>query len=124
MKLLLQDLRLMDNRPLLKEIFETSLPLAYQDVVLIFISVSGIKDGQLVQETYANKVYNETINGKLWSAIQVTTASGICTVLDLMAEGKLQKKGFVKQEDVLFSDFINNRFGKYYRREDEPQAIA
>lgn len=124
MKLLLQDLRLMDNRPLLKEIFETSLPLTYQDVVLIFISVSGIKDGQLIQETYANKVYNETINGKLWSAIQVTTASGICTVLDLMAEGKLPKKGFVKQEDVLFSDFINNRFGQYYRREDEPQAIA
>jgi len=124
MKLLLQDLRLMDNRSLLKEIFETSLPLTYQDVVLIFISVSGIKDGQLIQETYANKVYNETINGKLWSAIQVTTASGICTVLDLMAEGKLPQQGFVKQEDVLFEDFINNRFGQYYRRQDEPLASA
>lgn len=117
MKVLLQDLRLMDNRPLLKQIFESSLPLTYQDVVLIFISVSGIKNGQLVQETYANKVYNETINGKLWSAIQVTTASGICTVLDLMAEGKLPQSGFVKQEDVLLDDFINNRFGRYYQRD-------
>jgi len=124
MKLLLQDLRLMDNRPLLKEIFETSLPLTYQDVVLVFISVSGIKNGQLMQETYANKVYNETINGKLWSAIQVTTASGICTVLDLMAEGKLPQRGLVKQEDVLFDDFINNRFGQYYRREGEQKKAA
>lgn len=122
MKMLLQDLRLMDNRPLLKEIFENSLPLTYQDVVLVFISVSGIKDGQLVQETYANKVYNETINGKLWSAIQVTTASGICTVLDLMVEGKLPQSGFVKQEDVLFDDFINNRFGQYYRTDSQKQA--
>ena len=119
MKLLLHDLRLMDKRPLLKEIFETSLPLTYQDVVLVFISVSGIKDGQLIQESYANKVYNETINDKVWSAIQITTASGICTVLDLMAEGKLPQQGFVKQEDVLYDDFINNRFGQYYRREHE-----
>lgn len=124
MKMLLQDLRLMDNRPLLKEIFENSLPLTYQDVVLVFISVSGMKDGQLVQETYANKVYNETINGKLWSAIQVTTAAGICTVLDLMAEGKLPSQGFVKQEDVLFDDFINNRFGQYYQRPQQRQTAV
>lgn len=114
MKILLHDLRLMDRRDLLKDIFETSLPLTYQDVVLVFISVSGVKDGQLVQETYANKVYNKTLSGKLWSAIQITTASGICTVLDLMAEGKLPQQGFVRQEDVLFDDFINNRFGQYY----------
>lgn len=119
MKLLLHDLRLMDKRPLLKEIFESSLPLTYQDVVLVFISVSGIKDGQLIQETYANKVYNKTINDKVWSAIQITTASGICTVLDLMAEGKLPQQGFVKQEDVAYDDFINNRFGQYYGRPEE-----
>ena len=108
----------MDKRPLLKDIFETSLPLTYQDVVLVFISVSGLKDGQLVQESYANKIYSKTINEKLWSAIQITTASGICTVLDLMAEGKLPQQGFVKQEDVLYDDFINNRFGQHYARSE------
>lgn len=123
MKVLLHDLRLMDKRPLLKEIFETSLPLTYQDVVLVFISVSGTKDGQLIQESYANKVYNETINGKLWSAIQITTASGICTVLDLMAEGKLPQQGFVKQEDVDYDDFINNRFGQYYQRPEDRKSV-
>ena len=122
MKVLLQDLRLMDRRPLLKEIFETSLPLTHQDVVLVFINVSGIKNGQLVQESYANKVYAKEINGKLWSAIQITTASGICAALDLMAEGKLAQRGFVKQEDVLYQDFINNRFGQYYQRSVERQA--
>ena len=124
MKMLLDDLRLRDNRDLLKEIFETSLPMTYQDVVLIFVNVSGIKDGQLVQESYANKVYNETINGKLWSAIQITTAAGICAALDLMVAGKLPHKGFVKQEDVLFDDFIGNRFGQYYRRPNENLAAA
>ncbi len=124
MKMLLQDLKFKDNRDHLKRIFEDALPLTYQDVVLVFISVSGLKNGQLVQESYANKVYNETINGKLWSAIQVTTAAGICAVLDLMANGKLPQKGFVKQEDVLFDDFINNRFGQYYQRSKDKQAAA
>lgn len=116
MKLLLNDLRLKDRQPLLKEIFESSIPLTYQDVVLVFINVSGIKNGQLVQESYANKIYSIKLNDKLWSGIQITTAAGICAVLDLQAEGKLPNKGFVRQEDVLFDDFINNRFGQYYRR--------
>ncbi len=122
MKLLLQDLKFKDNQEQLKQIFEHALPITYQDVVLVFISVSGMKNGQLVQESYANKVYNQEINGKLWSAIQITTASGICGVLDLMAEGKLPQQGFVRQEDVLFDDFINNRFGRYYQREKDKVA--
>ena len=119
MKMLLQDLRLRDRRPLLKEIFESALPLTYQDVVLVFVNVSGIKNGQLIQESYANKIYSQQCNGKLWSAIQITTAAGICAILDLLAEGKLPQQGFVKQEDVCFQDFINNRFGQYYSQEKD-----
>jgi len=114
MKLLLQDLGLKDRRPLLKEIFETALPLTRQDVVLVFVNVSGYREGKLVQESYANKIYSQTINGKQWSAIQITTAAGICAALDLLAEGKLPQQGFVRQEDINFDDFIGNRFGQYY----------
>lgn len=117
MKLLLQDLRLIDNQALLKEIFEAAIPFTYQDVVLVFINVTGLKNGKLVQESYANKIYSQTISGKQWSAIQVTTAAGICGVLDLLAEGKLPQKGFVRQEDVSYDDFINNRFGQYYAKQ-------
>lgn len=117
MKMLLQDLRLRDHRGLLKDIFEAALPITYQDVVLVFINVSGMKNGQLVQETYANKIYSQEIDGKLWSAIQITTASGICAVLDLLAQEKLPQQGFVKQEDICFQDFIHNRFGRYYAQD-------
>lgn len=123
MKLLLQDLRLRDRQPLLKEIFESALPLTNQDVVLIFVNVTGTKNGKLVQETYANKIYSQTINGQVWSAIQVTTAAGICAVLDLLADGTLPQKGFVRQEDVPFDAFISNRFGAYYAFQASTNAI-
>lgn len=114
MKTLLHDLKLKDRPELLKEIMENALPTTKQDVVLVFVNASGIRDGALIQESYVNKVYSQEINGTLWSAIQITTAAGICTVLDMLAGGKLPTKGFIKQEDICFDDFISNRFGRYY----------
>src|SRR6185312_11585206 len=87
MKALIQDLRLGERREVLKDILEKALPGTMQDVVLVFVTVSGHKDGRLLQETYANKVYGREIGGVPCSAIQITTASGICAVLDLLASG-------------------------------------
>ena len=123
MKVLLQDLRLSDRKTLLKEILEAALSTTFQDVVLIFVNVSGKKDGRLVQENYTKKIYSQKINGVLYNAIQVTTAASICTVLDLLAAGKLVKKGFVRQENIDFNDFISNRFGRYYTQ-PERQALT
>ena len=57
MKALLNDLRLRDRRELLKDILENAVPVTLQDVVIVFVTVSGMRGGQLVQETYANKIY-------------------------------------------------------------------
>lgn len=122
LKLLLQDLRLNERKDLMKDIFEHALPITMQDVVLVFVNVSGEKDGRFMQESYAHKVYARDIGGKRWSAIQITTASGICTMLDLVADGKLPQKGFVRQEDTNFNDFIENRFGSAYARSVEVRA--
>jgi saccharopine dehydrogenase-like NADP-dependent oxidoreductase len=114
MKALLQDLRLRERRDVLKDILENALPTTLQDVVIIFVTVTGMKLGRLVQETYANKIYGQKINGVERSAIQLTTAAGICGVLDLLANRQLPQQGFIRQEDVPLEDFLNNRFGKVY----------
>lgn len=114
LKLLLGDLRLSERQDLAKEVFEFALPTTMQDVVLIFVTVTGTKDGRHMQRSYANKVYAGTIAGQAATAIQITTASGICTVLDLLANGKLPQSGFVRQEEIAFEDFISNRFGAHY----------
>jgi len=118
MKALLNDLRLRDRRDVLKDILENALPATLQDVVIIFVTVSGTKHGRLIQESYANKIYAQTVNGHVRSAIQITTASGICTVLDLLAEGKLPTSGFVRQEDIPLQIFLENRFGRVYAQQE------
>jgi saccharopine dehydrogenase-like NADP-dependent oxidoreductase len=119
MKALLQDLRLADRRDVLKDIFENALPSTLQDVVVIFVTVSGLKEGRLVQQTYANKVYSATADGVTRSAIQITTASGICAVLDMLAQGALPQRGFVRQEDITLDAFLANRFGRAYARAED-----
>ncbi len=114
MQLLVNDLRLGQRRELFKDVLETAIPMTMQDVVLVFATVTGMRDGRLTQESYANKVYSQDISGMTWSAIQITTAAGICAVVDLMREGKLPQKGFLRQEDVGLDTFLNNRFGRYY----------
>lgn len=113
-KALLNDLNLRNRRDVLKDLFENALPATMQDVVVIFVTVCGTKDGRFMQETYANKVYAGVVAGRKMSAIQITTASGICTVLDLLAEGSLPQKGFVRQEEISLDRFLANRFGRVY----------
>jgi len=114
MKMLLEDLRLKDHRGLMKEILERSVPITHQDVVLIFVVVTGMREGRLTQENYAKKIYAQEIDGKLMSAIQITTAAGITAMVDLFFDGKLGKGGFIRQEMCALPAFLENRFGRYY----------
>ena len=115
-KMLVRDLQLglPERRPILKEVMETALPMTKQDVVLVFVSVSGMRDGRLEQESYAKKIYSQVVNGQLLSAIQLTTASGICAMVDMLVNKQLPQKGLVRQEQATLSDFLANRFGQYY----------
>ncbi|KQO79483.1 saccharopine dehydrogenase family protein [Rhizobium sp. Leaf262] len=118
MKALLNDLNLRNRRDVLKDLFENALPATMQDVVIVFVTVCGTKNGRFMQETYAHKVYAGPVSGRMMSAIQITTAAGITTVLDLLSQGKLPQKGFVKQEDIGLADFLANRFGQYYAQRE------
>ncbi|WP_281063005.1 saccharopine dehydrogenase family protein [Aminobacter sp. AP02] len=114
MKALLNDLGLRHRREVLKDILENALPATMQDVVVIFVTVSGRKNGRLLQESYANKIYSRQMGKMTRSAIQITTASGICSVLDMLASGALPQQGFIRQEDIALDAFLANRFGHNY----------
>ena len=116
MRALLNDLRLRDRREVLKDILENALPTTLQDVVIVLVTVSGTRQGQLVQETYANKIYSREVDGRILSAIQITTASAIAAVLDLLFAGRIPKRGFVRQEDISLPAMTANRFGKVYAK--------
>jgi saccharopine dehydrogenase-like NADP-dependent oxidoreductase len=113
---LMNELRLNDRRAVLKDILENAVPMTPQDVVLIFITATGTgkKNGRLTQITDARKIYHASVHGEPWSAIQITTAAGICAALDLHATHHRFDRGFARQEEIQLDDFLANRFGRYY----------
>jgi saccharopine dehydrogenase-like NADP-dependent oxidoreductase len=114
MKLLVDELRLGEHREQFKAILERAIPVTFQDVVVTFCTVTGWRKGLLVQKSDARKIYHQKIGDEMWSAIQITTAAGVCAVLDLHFAGRLPNRGLLKQEQVAMEEFLANRFGEYY----------
>jgi len=114
-KFLMNDLKLNEDRETLRRVLEHAIPKTYQDVVLVYVSVTGNQDDQFIEENYVKKFYPKKINGHRWSAIQLTTASGICSAVDLVLHNPDKYKGFVRQEQFAFDDLVNNQFGEYYK---------
>lgn len=114
MRFLMNDLRLNEDRGTLKRILENAIPKTYQDIVIVYVTVEGIKQGELTEKSYVKKIYPEVIRGLEWSAIQVSTASGVCAVVDLVLGQGNEYKGLILQEKFKLSHVLENRFGKYY----------
>ncbi|MDR3492333.1 MAG: saccharopine dehydrogenase C-terminal domain-containing protein [Gammaproteobacteria bacterium] len=113
-RFLMNDLKLNEDRATLKRILENAIPKTYQDVVLVYVSVTGTQDNQFIEENYVKKFYPQKIHGLNWSAIQLTTASSLCAVLDLVLSQPKKYSGLIRQEEFSLEELTSNRFGKYY----------
>jgi saccharopine dehydrogenase-like NADP-dependent oxidoreductase len=114
MRLLMNDLKLNHDRATLKRVLENAVPQTLQDVVIVYAAVTGKQEGELREENYVSKIYPQVIAGRLWSAIQVTTAAGITSVVDQVLQRPDRYSGFVAQESFRLPEILANRFGRYY----------
>jgi len=124
MKFLLEELQLNKDTETLKEIMRKSIPSTMQDVVLVFVTVSGQRGGSLVQEVFARKIFADRSETAPLSAIQITTAAGICAAVDLFRVGALPQRGFIRQEQVALPAFLANRFGAAYQQSRQVESIG
>lgn len=126
MKFLLQDLRLgvehakpsssgrTFDRRLAIDLLDHAIARTLQDVVIVFISGIGMREGRREQINFKRAVHATEILGRVWPAIELTTAAGVCAMVDLHRLGKLPKVGFVKQEQCDLSTFNSTLFGLGY----------
>ena len=110
MKFLFNDLHLKKNKDILEKLFDKEVPRTKNDVIIFFVKVIGLIDDVLQEKTYLRKIYGN----EKFSAILLTTASGVCSVLKIFLDGKLNSKGFTKQESLSWKDFLDNKFGEVY----------
>ncbi|HYF13939.1 MAG TPA: saccharopine dehydrogenase NADP-binding domain-containing protein [Phycisphaerales bacterium] len=126
MKFLLQDMRLgaehakattrgtVIDRKLAVELLEHGCPRTLQDVVVIFINCIGVREGRREQVNLRLAIRAQEMFGRVWPAIESTTAAGVCAMVDLHRTGKLPRTGFIRQEDVGLGEFLGTPFGVVY----------
>lgn len=125
MSFLLQDLKFIHDRDTLKKVLERSIPNTSQDKCVIFVEATGSAKGVRTQKTYASCVYNQTVAGRHLTAIQITTAAGICAPVDLLLSGTLKRtSGFIRAEEISLPSFLSNEFGKLCRDDRALRGIS
>lgn len=115
MRFLMDGLHLRDHREILKNILEDAIPKTYQDVVIVYVSVTGMENGHFIEKNYLNKIYPKKLFQYDWSAMQFTTASSVAAVIDIICTDKNAPKGYLCQENLNIDTFLNNRFGIAYQ---------
>lgn len=116
MRFLLHELGLSRDKALLQKILERAMPDMPQDVVLVYVSVQGQQFGRFVEQNYTKKFYPQIVANRQWSAIQMSTASSVCALIDLVLDQLVpQQSHFIRQEQVPLDLFVQNRFGSYFR---------
>ena len=115
MQFLLEDLGFARDKDKLVTLLDQQLPFAPQDKVLVFITVSGLIKGRYTQKVFTRTIYNQKVNGKDMTAIQLTTAGSASAVIDLHAAGKLPRAGFIRQEDVALSELMSSDYARFYK---------
>lgn len=118
MKFYFHELLLKDNRELAGDILVNAFPPVNNDVVYVYASVDGRKKvgnkTERVNDQFVKAYYPIKIGGTEWRAISWTTACSIVAVIEMVSEGKLPKKGFIKQEDIDLKKFLKTKAGSYY----------
>ena len=80
----------------------------------MFITVIGMIDGKLQERTFPE----ENLRRQGSNAIQRTTASGVCAVVQAYSEGKLQGLRIPRnRKKCLLMYPTSNKFGKLYEQE-------
>ncbi|NIJ52000.1 saccharopine dehydrogenase family protein [Dyadobacter arcticus] len=114
MRFMLYELCLKDKRELVEQILTEAKPPVQQDVVYVYAVVEGWKENRLEREEFYRAYHPIEIDGLNWRAISWTTAASIASVVEMVADGVLPQKGFIRQEDIILADFLKTQNGQYF----------
>ncbi len=135
MKFLLQDLRLgvehgaptaagrVFDRAAAVDLLENGIPRTFEDVVVVFANCIGMREGRRDQANFHRAVRATKMFGRIWPAIELTTAAGVCAMVDLHRLGKLRQSGLVLQEECSLDEFNATVFGLAYEAPHRLESV-
>lgn len=108
------ELLMRQDRKRAGEILVHAKPPVNDDVVYMHASAEGWKGDMLQRDEFVRAYYPMEIGGQLRRAIAWTTAASACAVVEMVHNGVLPAKGFLKQEKIPLADFLETASGRLF----------
>ena len=87
---------------------------AGHDIVYVHVASEGEADGRLQRIEYVRAFRPREVAGVVATAISWTTAGSVVAVIEMVRQGMLGPKGFVKQEEIPFELFSSTATGALF----------
>lgn len=115
MNFFFHELLMRERRELAGEILTNAKPPVNDDVVYVHVSSEGMIDGRLARREFVRAYRPLNVAGFVSTAIAWTTSASVVAVIELVRRGVLAQRGFLKQEQVPFEQFLETPTGALFK---------
>lgn len=121
MNFFFHELLMRERRTLAGEILTHAKPPVDDDVVYIHVSAEGMVEGSLRRSEFVRAYLPLEIGGVNRTAIAWTTSASVVSVIEMVRDGALASRGFLRQESIPLAPFLRTVAG---RRFNSSGAVA
>ena len=114
MNFFFHELLMRDRRDLAGEILVNAKPPVDDDIVYVHVAAEGDSEGRLARKEFVKAYRPMEIAGQERTAIAWTTSASVVAVIEMVRDGSLPDRGFLKQEDVPLDAFLKTRTGAFF----------
>lgn len=114
MNFFFHELLMRERRDLAGQILANAKPPVDADVVYVHAAAEGRAEKRLQRKEFVRAYYPIDIGGRSRTAIAWTTAASVVAVIEMVRNGSLPAKGFLKQEIISLDAFLATRTGALY----------
>ncbi len=114
MNFFFHELLMRERRDEAGRILTNAKPPVQDDVVYVHVAAEGEADGRLQRIEYVRAFQPRIVDGVHATAIAWTTASSVVAVIEMVRQGALGPRGFVKQEEIPFGLFTATATGALF----------
>ncbi|MDH3299475.1 MAG: saccharopine dehydrogenase NADP-binding domain-containing protein [Acidimicrobiia bacterium] len=114
MNFFFHELLMRERRELAGEILTNAKPPVATDAVYIHVASEGWTDDQLKRVEFVRKFRPIVVGGERATAIAWTTAGSVASVIQMVRDGLLPERGFIRQEEIPFDSFLATTTGRLF----------
>jgi len=115
MNFFFHELLMRERRGLAGEILTNAKPPVNDDIVYVHVSAEGMLDERLQRREFVRAYRPIELAGGTQTAIAWTTSASVVAVIEMVRDGVLPQRGFLKQEEVPLSRFLATTTGRLFQ---------